>query len=333
MSQTVTPTSARVLSVEAATRSRPVENTIEFGLLLAAVFSVFITAGIVYVLISETIPFFTHREEDGSRSVTLWKFLTDTQWTPNFSDKHFGILPLVSGTLMTTLIALCVALPVGTMISIWLSEFANARVREIVKPVLELLSAVPTVVYGYFAITVISPSFQAARDWIAGALPASWEDSVPELPLFNILCAGLVMGLMIVPYISSLSEDAMRSVPMLLREGSYGMGANRLTTAVRVVFPAALSGIAASYILAISRAVGETMIVAIAAGNQPKLTANPLDGAATITAYIVQVSQGDLPHGSLEYQTIFAAGITLFFMTLAFNLIGAWLRKRYRQAY
>lgn len=318
MSMAATPTSGRVLSVEAATRSRPVERTIEFGLLLSAVFSVFITAGIVYVLFSEAIPFFLHRGEDGTRTVTVWNFLTDRQWTPLFSDKHFGIMPLVSGTLMTTLIALLVALPVGTIISIWLSEFANAKIREIIKPVLELLSAVPTVVYGYFAISVIAPAMQKVY---------------PDLPLFNMLSAGIVMGIMIVPYVSSLSEDAMRSVPMLLREGSYGMGANRLTTAFRVVFPAALSGIAASYILAISRAVGETMIVAIAAGSQPKLTANPTEGAATITAYIVQVAMGDLPHGSLEYQTIFAAGITLFFMTLAFNLIGAWLRKRYRQAY
>lgn len=322
MSMAATPTSGRasgrVLTVEAATRSRPVERTIEFGLLLSAVFSVFITAGIVYVLFSEAIPFFLHRNEDGTRTVTVWNFLTDSQWTPLFSDKHFGIMPLVSGTLMTTLIALLVALPVGTIISIWLSEFANAKIREIIKPVLELLSAVPTVVYGYFAISVIAPAMQVLY---------------PELPLFNMLSAGIVMGIMIVPYVSSLSEDAMRSVPMLLREGSYGMGANRLTTAFRVVFPAALSGIAASYILAISRAVGETMIVAIAAGSQPKLTANPTEGAATITAYIVQVAMGDLPHGSLEYQTIFAAGITLFFMTLAFNLMGAWLRKRYRQAY
>lgn len=327
MSRAIAATPGNVLSVEAATRARPVERTIEFGLLLAAVFSVFITAGIVYVLFSEAIPFFAHEE------VTVTGFFTDTQWTPLFSEKHFGIMPLVAGTLMTTLIALVVALPVGTIISIWLSEFANGKVREIVKPVLELLSAVPTVVYGYFAITVIAPGMQSLREDLAGWLPASWAGALPEVPLFNMLAAGIVMGIMIVPYVSSLSEDAMRSVPMLLREGSYGMGANRVTTAFRVVFPAALSGIAASYILAISRAVGETMIVAIAAGSQPKLTANPLDGAATITAYIVQVAMGDLPHGSIEYQTIFAAGITLFFMTLAFNLLGAWLRKRYRQAY
>ncbi len=245
-------------------------------------------------------------------------FLTDTQWTPLFADKHFGIMPLVAGTMMTTTIALCVAMPVGTVMAIWLSEFASPKAREIIKPILELLSAVPTVVYGFFAISMVSPLLQKVY---------------PDLPLFNMLAAGLVMGIMIVPYVSSLSEDAMRAVPMLLREGSYGLGANRLTTALRVVFPAALSGIAASYILAISRAVGETMIVAIAAGNRPQLTIDPTEGAATITAYIVQVSMGDLPHGTLEYQTIFAAGITLFFMTLGFNLVGAWLRRRYRQVY
>ncbi|MCC6676585.1 MAG: phosphate ABC transporter permease subunit PstC [Phycisphaerales bacterium] len=296
----------------AAARLRPLEKLAEAGLLLAAVFSVCVTAGIVYVLVSEAVPFFAHPD------VTVWKFLTDTQWTPLFADKHFGILPLVSGTLMTTAIALLVAMPVGTVIAIWLSEFASPRLRDTLKPVLELLSAVPTVVYGYFAITAVAPAMQRLY---------------PGLPLFNMLSAGLVMGLMIIPYVSSLSEDAMRAVPMLLREGSYGLGANRLTTAVRVVFPAALSGIAASYVLAISRAVGETMIVAIAAGNQPKLTLDPTEGAATITAYIVQVSLGDLPHGSLEYQSIFAAGIALFIMTLGFNVIGAGLRRRYRQAY
>lgn len=298
--------------MKTAPRVRWLEQLTEAGLLLAAVFSVCITAGIVYVLVSEAVPFFAHPE------VTVWKFLTDTQWTPLFADKHFGILPLVSGTLMTTAIALVVAMPIGTIIAIWLSEFAAPGLRDVVKPVLELLSAVPTVVYGYFAITVVAPAMQAVY---------------PGLPLFNMLSAGLVMGLMIVPYVSSLSEDAMRAVPMLLREGSYGLGANRLTTALRVVFPAALSGIAASYVLAISRAVGETMIVAIAAGNQPKLTMDPTEGAATITAYIVQVSLGDLPHGSLEYQSIFAAGIALFVITLGFNIVGAALRKRFRQAY
>ncbi|MCC6320491.1 MAG: phosphate ABC transporter permease subunit PstC [Phycisphaerales bacterium] len=286
------------------------EKLIEFGLLLAALFSVAITAGIVFVLVSEAAPFF--------RTVPIGEFLTARLWTPLFAEPRYGIMPLLAGTLMTTGIALAVAMPVGTILAIWLSEFAPARVREIVKPVLEMLSAVPTVVFGYFAVMSVTPLLQKI-------------DS--DIPAFNMLSAGLVMGVMIVPYISSLSEDAMRSVPMLLREGSYAMGAGRLKTAIRVVFPAALSGIGAAYTLAVARAVGETMIVAIAAGQQPSLTVNPLDSAATITAFIVQVSLGDLPHGTIGYKSIFAAGFTLFVLTLGFNLVGAWLRRRFRQAY
>lgn len=310
-SQTATlPRRGPLDSVARAARHRPVEAVLEFGLLLAAVFSIFITAGIVYVLFSESVPFF--------KVVSFWEFITDTQWTPQFADKHFGILPLLTGTFCTTAIALVVALPMGTIVAVWLSEFAPPRLREIVKPALELLSAVPTVVLGYFAVTAVSPALQRLY---------------PDLPTFNMLSAGLVMGLMIVPYISSLSEDAMRAIPMLLREGSYGMGANRMTTALRVVFPAALSGIGAAYTLAISRAVGETMIVAIAAGGQPLFTFNPTKEATTVTSYIAQVSMGDLPHGSLEYRTIFAAGITLFVLTLGFNLVSVVLRRRFRQAY
>lgn len=291
---------------------RPLEKLLEVGLLFAAIFSVFVTAGIVYVLVYDSILFF--RDE----RVTFLEFLTGREWTPLFEPQRFGILPLVSGTLVTTGVALLVAMPVGTIIAIWLSEFAPHRVREVIKPVLELLSAVPTVVYGYFAISIVGPALQKLY---------------PDLPPFNMLIAGLVMGVMIVPYVSSLSEDAMRSVPMILREGSYAMGANRLTTALRVVFPAAISGIAAAYTLAMSRAVGETMIVAIAAGGAPNLTLNPAEPAATITAYIVQVSMGDLPHRSIGYESIFAAGLTLFVMTLGFNLLGAYLRRRFRQAY
>jgi phosphate transport system permease protein len=240
-------------------------------------------------------------------------------WTPLFENPRYGILPLMCGTLVTTLVALAVAMPVGTILAIWLSEFAPPRLREIIKPVLEMLSAVPTVVYGYFAVQFVTPLLQGSI--------------LPDLPTFNMLSAGLVMGIMIVPYVSSLSEDAMRAVPMLLREGSYAMGAGRLTTALRVVYPAALSGIGAAYTLAIARAVGETMIVAIAAGGQPSLTANPLDPAQAITAFIVQVSMGDLPHGSIGYQSIFAAGVTLFLMTMVFNLLGHYLRRRFRQEY
>ncbi|GMV27368.1 MAG: phosphate transport system permease protein [Phycisphaerae bacterium] len=287
-----------------------IEWFVEAGLLAAAAFSVFITAGIVYVLVTESVPFFRH--------VSIVEFLTDRMWTPMFAEPRHGIMPLVAGTLTTTAVALLVAMPVGTLVAIWLSEFAPARLREIVKPAMELLAAVPTVIYGYFAVDFVTPLLQQA---------------IPSLPTFNMLGPGLVMGVMIIPYVSSLSEDAIRAVPMLLREGSYAMGAGRFTTAVRVVYPSAFSGIAAAYVLAISRAVGETMIVAIAAGQQPNLTFNPLDPAATITAFIVQVSLGDLPHGEIGYQSIFAAGVTLFVMTLGFNIIGAYLRRRYRQAY
>jgi phosphate transport system permease protein len=286
------------------------ERAIEALLFLAAFVSVFTTVGIVYVLVSESVVFFRH--------VPLWDFLTDTQWTPLFDDAHFGIMVLLSGTITSSLVALAVAIPLGTVIAVYLSEFATPRAREIAKPILELLSGVPTIVYGYFALVFITPILQTL---------------LPGLPGFNLLGAGLVMGIMIVPYVASISEDAMRAVPMALREGSFAMGATRLQTARRVVFPAAISGIAAAYILGISRAVGETMILAVAAGLQPNLTFNPMEPAATITSFIVQVALGDLPHGSIGYQTIFAAGLTLMILTLAFNLIGFYMRKRFREAY
>ena len=286
------------------------ERLIEFALFLAAFSSVAITIGIVGVLVYESSGFF--------HNVSIIDFLTDTQWTPLFSDAHYGILPLVSGTLVTTFIALLVAIPLGTIIAIYLSEYAPHKVREIVKPLLELLSAVPTVVYGYFALLFVTPLLQTI---------------IPGLPGFNMLSAGLVIGIMIIPYVSSVSEDAIRAVPMHIREGSYAMGATRLRTSLRVVIPSAFSGIAAAYVLGISRAIGETMIVAIAAGLQPNLTFNPLEPAGTITAYIVQVSLGDLPHGSIGYQTIFAAGLTLLLMTLVFNIAGHFLRKRFREIY
>jgi phosphate transport system permease protein len=286
------------------------ERFIESLLFLAALVSVATTLAIVAILVWESILFFTH--------VPIVDFLTDTEWTPLFADAHFGIAPLLAGTLTTTLVALCVAIPIGTIIAIYLSEFASHRVREISKPFLELLGGVPTVVYGFFALLLVTPFLQKL---------------FPDLPGFNMLSAGLVMGVMIIPYVSSLSEDAMRAVPMQMREGSYAMGATRLQTALFVVTPAAFSGIAASYILGISRAVGETMVVAIAAGMQPNLTLNPTEPASTITAYIVQVALGDLPHGSIGYQTIFAAGLTLMLLTLVFNIIGHMLRRRFREAY
>ncbi len=286
------------------------ERIIEFLLFLAALVSVLTTLGIVYVLVKESVVFFT--------KVSIWDFLTDTQWTPLFDDAHFGIMVLLSGTLTSSAVALLVAIPMGTIIAIYLSEFASTRVRETAKPLLELLSGVPTIIYGYFALLFVTPLLQKI---------------FPGLPGFNLLSAGLVMGIMIVPYVSSISEDAMRAVPMNLREGSYAMGATRLQTAIGVVVPAAFSGIAAAYILGVSRAVGETMILAVAAGMQPNLTFNPMEPAATITAFIVQVALGDLPHGSVGYQTIFAAGLTLMLITLMFNVLGYWLRRRFQERY
>lgn len=292
-------------------RSRHVkEKLIELVLLASTLVAVATTLGIVFVLLRESLVFF--------RQVPLWDFLTDTQWTPLFADAHFGIMVLLSGTLTSSLIALLIAIPMGTILAIYLSEFASSRVRETAKPILELLAGIPTIVFGYFALFFVTPILQKF---------------IPGLPGFNLLSPGIVMGVMIVPYISSISEDAMRAVPTALREGSYALGATRLQTALRVVVPAAFSGLAAAYILGISRAVGETMIVAVAAGMQPNLTMNPLEPAATVTAYIVQVAKGDLPHGSLGYQTIFAAGLALFLITLVFNLAGYWLRRRYREVY
>ncbi len=286
------------------------ERLIEGLLLCAAAVSVLTTLGIVYVLVSESFHFF--------QNVSIVDFLTDTQWTPLFDDAHFGIMVLISGTVVSSVVALAVAIPMGTVIAIYLSEFANARVREVAKPILELLGGIPTIVFGYFALLVVTPILQIL---------------IPELPGFSLLSAGLVMGIMIVPYIASLSEDAMRAVPMSLREGAYAMGSTRLYTALHVVVPAAFSGLAASYILGISRAVGETMILAVAAGMQPNLTWNPMEPAATITSYIVQVALGDLPHGSIGYQTIFAAGLTLLLITLVFNILGQWLRAKFRENY
>jgi phosphate transport system permease protein len=286
------------------------DRVVELLLLACALVAVFTTAAIVIILVGESSFFFEH--------VSIKDFLTDPMWTPLFADAHYGIMPLVSGTLTVTFVALLVAIPLGTIIAIYLSEFSTHRTRETVKPVLELLGAVPTVVYGYFALLMVTPFLQRF---------------MPDLPGFNMLSAGLVIGLMIVPYVASVSEDAMRAVPRYMREGSYAMGATKLQTALRVVVPGAFSGIAAAYILGISRAIGETMVVAIAAGMQPTLTFNPTEPAATITAYIVQVSLGDLPHDSIGYQSIFAAGLVLMLMTLVFNVLGFFLTRKFREAY
>lgn len=291
-------------------RRRRRDRVIEALLLASGLVAVFTTLAIVWILVAEALPFFEH--------VSLKDFLTDTMWTPLFAEPRYGIMPLVAGTLVTTFVALLVAIPAGTIIAIYLSEFASHRLRETVKPALEMLGAVPTVVYGYFALALVTPFLQKL---------------IPGLPGFNMLSAGLVIGVMIVPYVASVSEDAMRAVPNYMREGSYATGATRFQTATRVVVPGALSGIAAAYILGISRAVGETMVVAVAAGLQPNLTWNPTESAATITAFIVQVSLGDLPHGSIGYQSIFAAGLVLLVITLIFNIAGFALTRRFREAY
>ncbi len=286
------------------------EKIIEGGLALSGALTIIVTLGIIWVLFSESINFF--------KEVSIFDFLTDTEWTPLFTQKHYGILPLLSGTLLTTLIAICTAMPVGLIIAIYLSEYAPKNFRNRIKPMMEILAAIPTVVYGFFALTVVTPFLQSF---------------IPGVGTFNALSAGLVMGIMIVPMISSLSEDALYAVPKSLREASYGMGATRFQTSFKVIVPAASSGILVSMILGIGRAIGETMVVAIAAGQQPVLTFDPRQGVETITAYIVQVSLGDVQHGSVEYNTIFAAGITLFIFTFILNQVSYWLKKRFHEKY
>lgn len=286
------------------------EKIIEKSLLFSSLITVLTTIGIILVLLIESVSFF--------KEVSIFDFLTDTEWTPLFVNKHFGIMSLLSGTLLTSFIAIIVALPIGLSIAVYLSEYAPKNFRKIVKPGLELLAAVPTVVYGFFALMVVTPFLQKI---------------FPDMAGFSSLSAGLVMGVMIIPFISSMSEDALYAVPFSLREASYGMGATRFQTAFKVMIPSAASGIIVSVILAISRAIGETMIVAIAAGQQPRLTANPLVPVETITAYIVQVSLGDVPQNSLEYKTIFAAGITLFIFTYILNNISFIIKRKFHQKY
>lgn len=286
------------------------ERIIEVVLFLCSLLTVLITLGIIVILASETFSFFS--------KVSIIEFFTETEWTPLFANKKFGILPLVCGTLLVTVIAILVALPLGLTIAVYLNEYANQKFTAVVKPLLEILAAIPTVVYGFFALTFVTPLLQKV---------------LPNLSGFNALSAGLVMGVMIIPYISSLSEDALRAVPKSLREAAYGMGSTRLQTAFKVMVPAASSGIIVSVILAISRAIGETMIVAIAAGQEPKLTLNPLTSLETITTYIVQVSMGDVPRNSIEYSTIFSAGITLFIFTFLLNNISFVIKRKYHQKY
>jgi phosphate transport system permease protein len=299
------PNASRLLTRAARPKALFKERLIEAGLLACALVSVFTTVGIVLVLAVETTRFFNE--------VSLLDFFGDTQWTPLFADKHFGIWPLVSGTVLISAIALLVALPLGLLAAVYLSEFASQRFRKFFKPALEVLAGVPTIVYGYFALVFVTPLLQRV---------------IPDLAGFNSLGPGIVMGIMITPMVSSLSEDALYAVPNSLREGAYALGAGRISTVVQVVIPAAMSGIGASAILAVSRAIGETMIVAIAAGQQPRLTLDPRVPIETMTAFIVQVSMGDTPAGTLEYRTIFVVGATLFLMTFAMNLVSQRLRRR-----
>jgi phosphate transport system permease protein len=289
---------------------RRAERAVERLLFACALLSVVTTVSIIAVLAVETIEFL--------KVAPLTEFLFGTEWTPLFADQRFGVLPLVAGTLLVSLIAMAVALPMGLLTAIYLSEYASPRVRRVAKPVLEVLAGVPTVVYGYFALLFVTPLLQHV---------------VPGLAGFNALSPGVVTGIMILPMVSSLAEDAMRGVPVNLRAGAYALGATRMQTSLTVVVPAAFSGITAAFILAVSRAVGETMIVAIAAGQQPRLTLDPRVPIETMTAYIVQVSLGDTPTGTLEYRTIFAVGMLLFAGTFLLNILSTWLRRRYREEY
>ena len=291
-------------------RRRRVEGAIQGVLLLCGALSILTTAGIVLVLINETLGFF--------RQISLWEFLTNTRWVPRL--KEYGVLPLVWGTLLTTIIAICVALPIGLASAIYLSEYASPRLRGVLKPALELLAGVPTVVYGYFALTFMTPLLRG----LFGA---------GRVGIYNAASAGIVMGIMIIPLISSFSEDAMSAVPSGLRQASYGLGATRMETALRVVLPAAMSGIVAAFILALSRAIGETMIVAIAAGATPRITLNIFESVQTMTAYIAQVSGGESAYGTVDYLSIFAVGATLFVMTLLLNILSQYLVKRFREVY
>ena len=292
-------------------RSRNVqEQAIGLLLFLCAAVSTLVTVGVVAVLLTETVRFFSQ--------VSVFEFLTGTQWTPAFQEKHFGVLPLLAGSFMVAAGSALIALPIGLLTAIFLSEYATARLQAILKPLLEILAGIPTVVYGYFALTFITPLMRTF---------------FPETDVFNAASASIVVGIMIIPTVSSLSEDALRAVPQVLREGAYGLGATKLEVSTRVVVPAALSGIIASFILAISRAIGETMAVTIAAGNLPNMTLNPLESIQTMTAYIVSVSLGDTPQGTIVYQTLFAVGMTLFVITLVMNILSQWVLARFREEY
>jgi phosphate transport system permease protein len=288
----------------------PRERVIELSLGFCAMISVLTTLGIAGVLIFESLAFFAE--------VPIWRFLSETRWTPQFTEQYFGIWPLLSGTLLVTAIAALVALPIGLASAIYIAEYAPFRARKLLKPGLELLAGVPTVVYGYFALTFVTPLLQGV---------------LPQLTVFNALSAGIVVGIMIIPMVASLSEDAIRAVPRSIGDAGYALGATKLEVVTRVIVPGALSGIMASVILALSRAIGETMIVTLAAGATPRMTANPLESVQTMTAFIVQVSLGDTPHGTVVYKSIFAVGLVLFLITLVMNLLANWVIRKFQERY
>lgn len=303
------PGKRRALFQPSALR-KPKELLIGYGLQLSATVSILVSFGILFVLLKESLPFFG--------DVSPIDFFFGTTWAPLLDPRSFGVLPLIGGTLLVTAVATVIVIPVGSLTGIFLSEYATPRARKIFKPILEILAGIPTVVYGYFAITVVTPALRTV---------------LPDLGVFNALSAGLVVAIMIIPTVASLSDDAMRSVPNALREAAYGLGATQREVSLGVVFPGALSGILAAYVLAICRALGETMIVTMAAGATPQLTLNPMDSVQTMTGYIVQVSLGDTPVGTPGYLSIFAVGLTLFILTLGINMCSFWIRHRYRQSY
>lgn len=287
------------------------EKLIEKILFLAAVLSIFITFAIVFVLVKDALSFFSE--------VSFIEFITGKKWSPLLKPRSFGVLPLINGTLLIVIISAFIAIPLGTGAAVYLSEYASERVRRALKPMLEILAGIPTVVYGYFALTFITPEII--------------KRIYSEADIFNAMSAGIAVGIMVLPMVASLSEDAMRAVPSGIKQGAYALGATKFQTITRVLIPASLSGILASYILAISRVIGETMTVTIAAGMTPRITLNPFESIQTMTAYIVQVSLGDTPFGTIEYKTIFAVGLVLFVMTLSMNLISQYLKEKFREAY
>ncbi|MDF2440038.1 MAG: phosphate transport system permease protein, partial [Abditibacteriota bacterium] len=327
-----TGTSSRAPAQSTLTgRKRPLETFLFWLFAACASVSVFTTFGIIFVLVEESLPFFQH--------VPLSEFLLGREWTPQFEPARFGIQPLVRGTLLVTAGAALFSLPLGLLSAIYLSEYASPRARNILKPLLELLAGVPSIVYGYFALVYITPLLQKAATVLAPtATPVLAKltgdpDFVLEVGVFNALSASIAIAIMTLPLVSSLCEDALHVVPRALREGAYALGATKMEVSTQVVIPAALSGIAASFILAISRSVGETMVVALAAGATPSMTTNPLESVQTMTGYIANISMGDVEHGTISYQTIFAVGVVLFLMTVTMNLISIGLVKKYRQKY